>query len=230
MNNTPRTTKINSSMNKMKVVKAIFCTSILANFLTGCNDPKAANEDNFKKVIVRTLPDTILNCTTTNVRSIDKFEQSRTIDFPLDLGVREELPLLKALTKVGVVSKSEVAIKRPIYNDTIPATRYTLTKDGEKFFKKDLKTFDKSKKINAFCFGEVELDKIVNFTEPTDFFGRTVSEVKYTYRIKNLPSWTSDSQVQALIPAVARMVQTKDKPAEVKAALFLTGNGWVDEL
>ncbi|GJD22869.1 hypothetical protein RIVM261_078250 [Rivularia sp. IAM M-261] len=140
------------------------------------------------------------------------------------------MPLLKALTKAGVIQKSEVAIKRPLYDGTVPAIKYTLTSSGEKYFKKDVKTFDKREKKNAFCFGEVELDKIINFTEPANLFGRTASQVKYSYKIKNLPSWTSDSEVQALIPDITRMVQTVNKPDEVTALLFLTGNGWVDDL
>ncbi len=218
-------------MNTMKVLRAIFCISILANLITGCDNPKAANEDNFKKAIASALPEKKLNCFTQDVTLLRTFKQPVPIDFPLDLEKREEFPVVKVLTKVGLLSTSEITVNESFsINNKVPGTRYTLTKDGEKFFKRNLIPSDRSKKINGFCLGEIEIDKVINFTEPANQLGTTVSEVKYTYRIKNLPSWTEDSEVQASIPYVAKMVQTKDKPAESTAALILTSKGWVDEL
>ncbi len=219
-------------MNKMKVGKVIFCILTLGNFITGCDNPKAANEENFKKAIASVLPDKKLNCFTQDLQSLRTLNQRVAIDFPLDLEKKEEFPVLKVLTKVGVLSTSETTVKEAfsIINKKVPGTRYTLTKDGEKFFKRDLTPSDTSRKINGFCLGEIEIDKVINFTEPENQLGTTVSEVKYTYRIKNLPSWTEDSEVQASIPYVAKMVQTKDNPAESTTTLFLTNKGWVGKL
>jgi len=221
-------------MNKMKVKKVIFYILILGNFITGCDNSKAANEDNFKKAIANILPKQKINCFTMDIKLLRYFKEPVSIDFPLDLEKKEEegFTQLKVLAKVGVLSTSETTTREAlsIPQKLVPATRYTLTKEGEKFFKRDLTIPGTSKKKNAFCFGETEIDKVINFTEPESFFGTTASRVKYTYRIKNLPSWTSDSEVQALIPKVAKMVRTKDKPAESTITLFLTSKGWAGKL
>ncbi len=225
------TTKGISSMKKMKVAKAIFCVSILANLITGCDNSKTANDDNFKKVIAAVLPEQQLNCFDLGgIGSSSAFSESVPIDFPLNLVKGEEPLKIKALVKAGVLSTSEVTVTRYfIGSHNFPGTRYSLTKSSENFFKKNLPSLSFTRK-NGFCFGETEMDKVINFTEPENVNGNTISQVKYTYKIKNLPNWMEDSEVQTLFPEVAEMVRTKNNPAEDTITLVLTNKGWADKL
>ena len=232
MNRTIGTTKKNSNVNKMKVAKAVFCISILVNLITGCDNSKTANDDNFKKAIAAVLPEQQLNCFSSGkIGSSSAFSESVPIDFPLDLAKGEEPSEIKALVKAGVLATSEVIVPRYLIfsSGKVPGTRYSLTKSSENFFKKNLFSLG-SKGKNGFCFGETEIDKVINFTEPADVNGTTVSQVKYTYKIKNLPSWMEDSEIQSLLPEVQKMVQTKNSPAENTIVLALTNKGWSSKL
>ncbi len=106
-----RTTKNFSSMNKSKVATAIFCVSILANLITGCDNSKAANDDNFKKAIAAVLPEQQLNCIDSG-SSTDIYGISKLLDFPLEMrkSAGAAPADIQALTKVGILSASEVTI------------------------------------------------------------------------------------------------------------------------
>jgi len=211
-------------MSKMKVVKAIFCVSVLANLMTGCDNSKTANEDNFKKAIAEILPGQQLNCfgldSTTSIFGI------KLMDFPVEIKKGEPPAQIQALTKAGLLSTSEgrTQLLMGSFSET-PTTKYTLTKEGEKFFKRALST-----QSNGLCVGEAEVDKVINFTEPQNKDGITISEVKFSYKIKNYPTWLSNPEIQAAFPYAAKMAQSENKPLEYTTTLFLTSKGWASKL
>jgi hypothetical protein len=230
INETIRTTKGISSMNKMKVAKAIFCISILANLITGCDNSKTANDDNFKKAIATdVLPEEQLNCFALS-SSDEGFGLTKPMDFPIEIAKQKAVALaeIQALTKAGLLSTSEGREELTIGFQRVPTTKYTLTKEGEKFFKRALTSYDS--KFNGFCVGEAEVDKVINFTDPQNEDGTTISKVKYSYKIKNYPSWLSNSEIQAAFPYAAKMVQSQNKPLESTTKLFLTSKGWAGKL
>lgn len=52
----------------------------------------------------------------------------------------------------------------------------------------------------SFCYGEPAVKEIVRFTEPGDMMGMTVSQVEYTYQLKNMPEWAKSKAMQAQFP------------------------------
>ncbi len=76
----------------------------------------------------------------------------------------------------------------------------------------------------------MQVDKVLNFTEPQNRDGTTISEVKYSYKIKNYPSWISNSEVQAAISGAIQIVQSQNKPLEANITLVLTSKGWTAKL
>ena len=78
----------------------------------------------------------------------------------------------------------------------------------------------------SFCYGEPAVKEIVRFTEPGDMMGMTVSQVEYTWQLKNMPEWARSKAMQATFPQLERdnADTLKDKDAVV-----LMNEGWVHE-
>jgi hypothetical protein len=224
-------------MNKSKVATGIFCISILANLITGCDNSKAANNDNFKKAIAVRMRGERLNCFNLgNILHIQGGKLETLVDFPLELKKGEGVGEIQVLTKVGMLLASQATVTVIDSIDSfnfgttqVSGVRYTLTKDGEKIFRRGWSP-DNSSRVNGFCVGEAEVDKIINFTEPQNQNGTTISKVKFTYKVKNLPSWISNSEIQAAFPETVEMVQSQNKPLEANTTLFLTSKGWAAKL
>lgn len=181
---------------------------LLLTLLTGCDNPKAANDENFKKAIVASLPQKDFNCF--GIATFPYFQPDGKKD--------EELETLKNL---GILSTSRAKQYSSFLISLVEeGTKYSLTELGQKYYKQDK---------NEFCVGELEFDKVRNFTSPEDESGVRVSRVIYSYKVKNLPQWALDSKVQASTPALARIAGSSTKPLLDSTKLFLTDKGWVEQ-
>lgn len=56
--------------------------------------------------------------------------------------------------------------------------------------------------------------------------GMTVSQVEYSYQLKNLPEWAKSKPMQEAFPQLAR---DSADTLEGKAAVVLMNEGWVHE-
>ena len=74
------------------------------------------------------------------------------------------------------------------------------------------------------CYGTPEVVEIINFTEPADAMGATVSNVRYSYRLVDVATWASDpvlsKQYQWLPERISNPSISKDDD------FVLTNNGW----
>lgn len=164
----------------------------LALFLLGCNDPKEANKDNFEIVINKYLIEKKDTLTCTKIGN----------KFPLidQTGLKKkhlqkyvELGLLTVETEVKI---HKGALMGQDMKDEI--NTYDLTEFGKEHYKNE-----------QFCFGTPIVDEIISFMEPKDFMGKKVTEVKYKFKLKNLPDWYKIDTVK-----------------EQKINLILEKNGW----
>jgi hypothetical protein len=218
--------------NMLRVKQITVCLLIANSLITGCDNSKAANESNFIKAINQALPGEELNCFPAEFSTGGLFPSSKAISFPI-VGIKDREPAyLKPLAKVGLLSSRSVSeqVAEKIFGFKASATEYNLTELGKKFFTTNVGSQDSKEKESKFCLGEAEVDKIINFTEPQNQSSTATSDVKYTFKIKNIPQWAKDPDVQASIPKVAAILKTKDTPVEATMTLTLTSKGWSNEL
>jgi hypothetical protein len=130
---------------------------------------------------------------------------------------------LDALAAKGLVSKSVGNFNLPRF-DVTEAGRATSTQIPAKT------TLFGNGGTQFFCYGTREVDKIVNFTEPSNLAGQTFVTVTYTWKnAKPLPSWAADPALASVDQTLAALQGAHDSnPDNLKASanLILTNLGW----
>lgn len=185
--------------------------SILASTLViGCSNPKDANEGNFTQAVKEILPQTSHNC----------FGVGR---LPYTARRNTNSNMHEELVKAGLLSKSSET--KEYFGRKYISAYYYVSPEGKKIHKQKISRFGLGT-VDYFCVGEMEVDKIVNFTEPQNQSGIMVSHVKYSYKLKNIPKWARNPQLQQLIPSFPNL----DKPSEASITLKLTNKGWMPYL
>lgn len=208
----------------MKIYKICFSCILLAFLVAGCSDVKDANEKNFKTAVQAYL-DTeypygylLINLPyTPNISSSDKI-----------------LSTLDVLAKLGLVTKAEVSgehIPSPASGEGSVKMiyAYELTDKGEIFYKADIAKNWLNKDLGGFAFGKAKVEKIINFTEPTDYFGYKVSHVTYTYSVSDIPEWAQDKDLLDLDSTLKADVESQKTPVQETDVFILTNSGWVHE-
>lgn len=228
---------------KTKMTSMILLTLTGCNLiLFGCSNPKDANEGNFKQAINKILAKDKVGC-------VPVLGNMKSFPTTVSKEATDQIKLLNSLVKVGLLSSKEGTIK-DYTGKTFPGIEYSVTPEGEKFYTSNVYArSSQSQSTGGFCIGEAEVDKIINFTEPQSYLGSAqVSNVKFTYKFKNLGKWFEDPDVQATVGnmwkggilerqrlyygngGLNRILESKDNPPEMQINLFLTNKGWVDKL
>lgn len=121
----------------------------------------------------------------------------------------------EALEKVGLLTSKPAEVRAGMFGATTPGKEYTLTDAGKKALEKEGRT--------AFCVGHRAVDEVVQFTEPNNGMGQTVSRAKYTYSVTDVPAWAKDPDVQAAFPDLAQRLKPKQ---DAHVDLVLMNDGW----
>lgn len=167
--------------------------ALAATLLVGCANPKAANERNF-------------------VEAVDAYLLSQKAKGEFCLGQRA----YPASSSPGTANGDD-ALERLGYLTVTGqwstmlsrGNTYALTPKGQGHFTAGW----------GFCFGTPKVTRIITFSEPSVFGPYTMSEVRYEYRIADIPDWARDESFR-----------WKIKPQiEDSATLILTNHGWVHE-
>ncbi|BAZ54251.1 hypothetical protein NIES4103_69360 (plasmid) [Nostoc sp. NIES-4103] len=221
------------------IVLSVISSSLI---LSGCSNPKDANEGNFKQAINAILAKQKVGC-------VPILGNRESFPTTVPQQATDQIKLLNSLVKVGLLSGKEGTTK-DFSGKILPAIEYSVTPEGEKFYTSNVyPRSSQSKSTGGFCIGDAEVDKIINFTEPQSYPGSAqVSNVKFTYKFKNLGKWFEDPDVQATVGTMWKggiferqplydgngglnqILESKDNPPEREINLFLTNNGWVDKL
>lgn len=75
----------------------------------------------------------------------------------------------------------------------------------------------------SLCVGQLKVDEVVKWTEPTPHNGVTQSQVTYRVHYADLPSWTSSP---AVLAKYKRLTEKSAGPHEIRATVVLTNLGW----
>lgn len=222
---------------------AVVTTTMAALALAGCADPKVASKDNFKQAInaywaknplcidapdgsfrpVDAKPDDPAFPAYSPAISSAKnaYERQTAMNFAYTLFPLSQAGLLKVTTKQmkGTYSGSPT---------TAMVDEYTLTDAGKAAFKDTGKRIgnvsSSAHRTGKFCYGTPEVVDIVRYTEPSSAMGQTVSEVSYTYRLKDRPKWSENSALLAKEPLMAAQSGNTD----ARDIVVLTNEGWRD--
>lgn len=202
------------------LLRSAITITLLAT-ISGCSDPKAANEANFKKSIQSYLDTAYPKCYIYS-------EFPTTIDWDI-AGNKEKL---RALAKTGLVVESEEKVERPSFGNTkryatLPS--FNLTDEGRKFYKPDATKTLSGKSIGGICLGKATVQAVTQFSEPADMLGHRISNVSYTYSVSDLPPWTQSKDVLDAIKELKADVASEQTPLKKQDVLVLTNNGWIHE-
>ncbi len=204
----------------MNIKNFLFLSSSL--FLVACSNPKEVSKSNFKDAIQEYL--------TQNKPCISYSK------FPFQISesefyYKDRLRILDELVSIGFLT-SEKTEKEKMFSrkhEKEPAMTYSLTNAGKAVLTKD----DDG---SSFCYGEYNVVEIRNFSEPVVFMGKKMSEVRYSYKMENIPDWFKNSKFMKeknwngdWNKRISENIASIEKPIKTKTILVLTNDGWMEE-
>lgn len=205
-------------------MKKLILSSMILLALTACSDPKKANETNFKNAINEYLTNTYPECYIKGNypleydQSVLKYTETET----LDMLVSENI--LNKTNNKRIEKESWSGKEREI-----TTVVYDLTEEGKKHYTANATKDYRGQEVGAFCFGKASVNNISNFTEPSDAFGMTISQVKYSYKVSDIPIWIKAEKLSHKKSKLKADSESVETPIETKATLILTNNGWIHE-
>ncbi len=145
-------------------------------------------------------------------------ETTTTLRFGNEIFAHQFL-VSKNLEKVRVEKREVEKFSQFSRSELAEWSIFTPTEEGKKhlFVKSSIMT-----KTLQMCFGSIGELTIDNFTEPTAYFGETVSEVYFSYTINDLPDWIA----QLPHPSYMRSALVSDEK-RAHATFSKTNNGWI---
>jgi hypothetical protein len=203
---------------------SLFSLVILLLALTGCNNPKDVNKENFTKAINNSFKDSMRACINFDVKFPVQFQTEFGLYRNTSMDEVKVISQYEALADVGllVLQKSEKTSGTGFDYRNNTTYIVNLTESGKKYFQPK----------KGFCYGDREVTEIVNFTEPTEVLGMAfkASQVNFKYQTKNLAPWINKLQQLnkiGVFPYVKADIDSTSSPVEKSTSLVLTNNGWI---
>ncbi|CAB5305270.1 hypothetical protein IST455A_05834 [Burkholderia multivorans] len=179
-------------------IVAIACLPLMV----GCGSAKDANKSNFAKAIDAQLDKQCIAV------SFDLNFAASSPSFPVTIATTRPGPLISAdqakqtnqrafaqydaLVQAGLLSAADAQVKPLFGNASVPGKVYSLTDAGRKALK--------DPNYTTFCAGHYKVDEVINFTEPGNAMGMTISNATYTFSPVDIPSWATSDTVKAAFP------------------------------
>lgn len=186
----------------------IACALVSACF----SGSKEVSKGNFKRVIAAYLAQAQGVC-------LDPPRGKAPFATPVDMSF---YPLdeqrAEALVAAGLVERRQVTLT-DLLNKPMPGYEYTLTPAG----KASYRIVNEAAGRGAFCAGKHQIEEVLSFSEPADFLGKRVSEVRYHRTLVDAPAWAKLPAVVAAFPHLRQEFQET-----ASTVLELNGDGWVD--
>ena len=201
-----------------------FVAAVLLGAL-GCSGPKDVSKANFERVIQRHYS-TLRPCFTIRIPTggmLSRRSQKSPYQI-LESDPDELKALLGEAVRVGLLTKQASTMEVATgfrSSEELPAITYEPTVAG----KQAIKTSKIGTSRLTLCYGSYVIEDITSFTEPADFMGQRVTEVRFTYKVTNVDRWASESPLfQREFDGLAEALDGKVYAG--KAALLLTSEGW----
>ncbi len=211
--------------------KIMFLLSGAALTLQACGDgANKATDANFKSVLnayYANHKDCVGLPTTKNDDGY--FYIAEIADDSKPLGAQRndrDLKPFLALANAGVMTVEDTGFTKKVFSRTekIPGKGFKLTSLGKSMLLADEYKRGFSQGEPQLCYGHRVVDEIVNFTEPTDIRGVTVSSVNYTFKVGDVADWAKMPEVYLRYPHIETYIA---KTSEDNDDLVLSDDGWV---
>lgn len=217
---------VSFNLKKKWIVEAV----LIVPLMTGCGSAKDANKDNFENAINAQLnescigvqfPLNMFSTTTTFPISIQLIQSRRSDPDQVAKQNAEMLAPYEALVGAGLLAGSDGQVKQTSWGGEkeAPGKIYSLTDAGKKALYKPTST--------AFCAGRLKVNEVINFTEPGNAMGVTISQVTYTVKAVDVPAWAQSEAVKSAFPKLANQIENQ---SERQATLILQNDGWKAEI
>ncbi|GLQ23872.1 hypothetical protein GCM10007853_17460 [Algimonas ampicilliniresistens] len=119
-------------------------------------------------------------------------------------------PQLDALVEQGLLTRRQDGI----------GLNYSLTDAIRPY----LKNGQSSEGAPNLCFADIEVTGIIGFTEPTETFGSTVSNVRFITALTDIEPWAAD-----VFAGTDYLPWIQGEPREVATDMVLTSGGWIPQ-
>jgi len=201
-----------------KIVMLGFIAVTTAGLLTGCNDPREANDKNISNAVKQYLSEDGALC-------LQMHEWPLVLE-PDDLKMITRFPKgiagqMAMLEKAGVVSGTEFVQKDKFFivgSDI--SKRYQLTDAGKKFLRP--KTTDSSGRVleSDLCYAKKELDKVSKWAPVPS---SELVSATYSYSVSYLADWAKTPEFKTVFEDVA-VAALQPTPEQIN--LKLDAKGW----
>ncbi len=194
------------------LTKITFATTIAALsliFLTACDSPNDASEQNFSMALSQHLNKNGRLCL-----SIQEWPVDVTT---MDIAIQKNSPSslanqMMALESAGLVTRAD--IQGTGFNQGI-IKRYSLSDAAKPYLHEE----------SQLCWGQRSLDNIVKWEGPIKLGDYQEVSVTYLYKIDNLADWANKPEIQKAFPEVKNIIDGANVK-ESKHTLKLTSKGW----
>lgn len=205
-------------MNKTMIVAA----TVAALALSGCSSKKPSKA-NFKKALDAYLAENGQACLAITqwpvVVSVDG--RGPMLRYTENEGEEQ----MQALAKAGLVESRQVNTPASFMRPAGRALEYSLTKKGQAALRKESGREARGR-VNDLCFARVVVDEVVRWNEPNDRGPYTMTEVTYTYKLRDVAGWAKSDDVQQAFPDLRRMLRDAGSVRQ-EHAMRLTSDGWI---
>lgn len=184
----------------------------LAALLSACGDNQEATEGNFRSA----LQDDVGNmgpaiCLESPAPRMPFVMNQRVVSQNPEMADRANRA--NALVEAGLLERENISDGRQ---------RYSLTDEGRKSYARAHVL-----EQGGFCFGKVRIEGVDNFTPAQAIDGGfTVSHVRYSYKVRDIPSWAEDDSLRK---AYKGGLEGIDETMHKRAMMILTNKGWQTE-
>ncbi len=192
--------------------------AVMCGVLSACGSPSDPSDSNFKKAVQEYLDASFPVCV---------IHEAKFPTDPIIMDFHNRRAIYTDLVTQGLMTKKDVAVPGIFKGapDRVGPS-FDLTAEGKKYYvAADENTIGK---VPGLCFGKAKVNEIVNFSQPSDAFGHTISEVKYTYTVSDLPAWANTASLLAVNDGLKEIVKANGAPVDGKVTLVLTGKGWME--
>lgn len=203
-------------MKVLRLALAILSTAVLA----ACGSARDASKSNFEAAINKHFAD---DCTPLSF-GFGQLTGVKGTDHGYPVIVRDTnyalQPNTAARTAFDALAKAGLLTSKPAQipssgQEPETGTAYALTEKGKQSLVKPGSV--------SFCVGHRRVDEVVQFSEPSDGLGQTMSAATYTYTVVDVPEWANDPAVRAAFPSLNQLLEPHQK---AQATMVLMNDGW----
>lgn len=205
-------------MKKRAFVSLVLTAIVVA--LSGCNNPTAANKENFAKPIKQRiaenpyrLPSGMGISCTLDLRGLPV--ELRSIDY----GSNQLAKDYEALKSAGLMTSKVVKEEDSWISGKIITTKYDLSEKGKQM----LQSLGNGATSLPYC--QVAFKDITSFGEPEGEKTKLV-HVKYTYAVEKVDDWAKHPAILQQFPYVQKIVNLVGQARDAQMYLVLTKEGW----